>query len=212
MKLRLTSKKLIPVALATMALTLGACGSSDDEATTSTTEGSMMTTTTAAGDSAKLTPVGSACSQVPTSGEGSVEGMSDDPVATAASNNPLLTTLVTAVGAAGLGDTLNGAGPFTVFAPLNSAFEKVPAADLQALLADKAKLTDVLTYHVVPGRYTSAQLTDGQQLTTVEGKKITIKKSGDTIKANDATVGCADVPVANGVVYLIDSVLMPAAS
>ena len=92
---------------------------------------------------------GPACGSLPADGEGSLAGMADDPAATAASNNPELSTLVAAVTAAGLVDTLNGAGPFTIFAPVNAAFEKIPAADLDAVLADTDLLTSILTYHVV---------------------------------------------------------------
>ena len=95
--------------------------------------------------------------RVPADGEGSFAGMADDPAATAASNNPELSTLVSAVGAAGLVDTLNGTGPFTIFAPANSAFEKIPQADLDALLADPTgALTDILTIHVVAGESLSS--------------------------------------------------------
>lgn len=215
MKTRSAARLKMSGVLFALVLTGAACGSSDDEAATTTTAANTATTAAPSG-STDLTPVGSACSQVPTSGEGSVAGMADDTVATAASNNPLLSTLVTAVGAAGLVDTLNSTAPpapFTVFAPINSAFEKVPAADLQALLANKAELTKVLTYHVVPGRYAVADLEDGQKLTTVEGTTLTINKADDdTLKVNDsANVVCADVPTANATVMLIDSVLMPTA-
>ena len=96
-----------------------------------------------------LQPVGEACSQVPADGEGSSEGMADDPVAIAASNNPLLSTLVTAVGEAGLVDTLNGLEGATVFAPINPAFDAFTQEELDALLADTEQLTAVLTTHVV---------------------------------------------------------------
>jgi uncharacterized surface protein with fasciclin (FAS1) repeats len=191
---------------AVLALTMSACGNDDSE----DSMGGSSTTTAQMGSSPmSLTPTGAACSQVPTTGEGSVEGMANDPVATAASNNPLLTTLVTAVKQAGLVDTLNGTGPFTVFAPVNSAFEKIPAADLQALLADKTKLTDVLTYHVVAQRLTASDLANGKEVTTVEGKTFKVSGSGTSMKINDANVICANVPVGNGVVHLIDAVLMP---
>ena len=109
-----------------------------------------MTDTTQAMSDA---PFGAACAEVPTTGEGSVNGMADDPVATAASNNPLLSTLVSAVTAANLGDTLNSADNITVFAPANSAFEAIDQATLNAAMADPSGLlTTVLTYHVVPGR------------------------------------------------------------
>lgn len=124
-----------------------------------------------------------------------------------------VTTLVSAVSAAGLVDTLKGAGPFTVFAPDNNAFAKLPAGTVDSLLKpeNKAELVDILTYHVVPGRYTSADLYDGEVLKTVEGKTITIGKSADgKITVNGtAMVETPDVISSNGVTFVIDSVLMP---
>jgi uncharacterized surface protein with fasciclin (FAS1) repeats len=156
-------------------------------------------------------PTGVACAAVPAEGEGSVSGMADDPVGTAASNNPLLTTLVSAVTAAELVDTLNSGGPFTVFAPINTAFAKVPAADLEAVLADVDLLTSILTYHVVPEQLSSADLVAGGTFATVNGAELTVAQSGDALVINDgaAAVLCADVPTANATVYLIDTVLMP---
>ncbi len=213
---RLRSKKLIfPAVMLSLAIGVSACGSdSEDEAASVSTTAAAPTT---AMPSTDLKPTGSACNQVPTSGEGSVVGMSDDTVGTAASNNPLLTTLVKAVTAADLVPTLNSTAspaPFTVFAPINPAFEKIPADTLNALLADKAQLTKVLTYHVVSGRYSIADLKDGQKLTTVEGQQIIINKASDnTLKVNGTSnVVCGDVPTANATVMLIDTVLMPPAS
>lgn len=124
-----------------------------------------------------------------------------------------VTTVVAAVKAAGLVDTLKSAGPFTVFAPTNAAFEKLPAGTVDTLLKpeNKKTLVDILTYHVVAGRYTSADLHDGQVLTTVEGKKITINKTanGKIIINGSAMVETADVISSNGVTFVIDSVLMP---
>src|SRR5215211_5218139 len=139
--------------------------------------------------------------------------MADDPAATAASNNPELTTLVSAVQAAGLVDTLNGAGPFTIFAPVNAAFDKVPAADLEAVLADTDLLTSILTYHVVPEQLSSEQLAEARAVTTVNGAELTVTADGEglSINGDEATVVCQDIPTANATVYLIDSVLMPAA-
>ena len=116
-------------------------------------------------------PTGPACASLPTEGEGSVEGMADDPAATAASNNPELSTLVAAVDAAELVDTLNGEGPFTIFAPANSAFAKIPQADLDALLADpQGALTDILTLHVVQGeQLSSADLVAAGTATAIAG-------------------------------------------
>src|SRR5262245_65964360 len=102
-------------------------------------------------ESGQMQPFGPACSAVPADGEGSFGGMADDPAATAASNNPVLSTLVTAVTQAGLADTLNSEGPFTIFAPTNDAFAAIPPADLDAVLADNDALTKILTYHVVAG-------------------------------------------------------------
>lgn len=123
-----------------------------------------------------------------------------------------VTTLVAAVKAAGLVDTLKGAGPFTVFAPNNDAFAALPTGTVETLVKpeNKAKLTNILTYHVVAGRYTSADLTDGQKLKTVQGEEITItKKDGKIMVNGSATVETADVISSNGVTFVIDGVLMP---
>lgn len=123
-----------------------------------------------------------------------------------------VTTLVAAVAAAGLVDTLKGPGPFTVFAPTNAAFDKLPAGTVDTLLmpANKADLTGVLTYHVVPGRYTAAELKNGMELTTVQGKKLKISNMNGKIMVNGmATVETADVISSNGVTFVIDTVLMP---
>lgn len=151
---------------------------------------------------------GDACAAVPADGEGSFDGMADDPVATAASNNPVLSTLVTAVGEAGLVDTLNG-GEWTVFAPYDDAFAAIPEADLEALLADTDELTSVLTYHVVEGRLAPEDLAG--ELTTVNGDTIVVEGSGEEFTVNDANVICGNVQTANATVYIIDAVLMPMA-
>ncbi|TKV57796.1 fasciclin domain-containing protein [Nakamurella flava] len=148
------------------------------------------------------------------SGAGSVEGMAADPVATAASNNPLLKTLTAAVSGqlnpqVNLVNTLNG-GEFTVFAPVDEAFAKVPAATLETLKTDSATLTSILTYHVVSGQLSPDQVVG--EHTTVEGKTLTVTGSGDSLKVNDANVICGGVKTANATVYLIDGVLTPPAS
>jgi uncharacterized surface protein with fasciclin (FAS1) repeats len=150
-----------------------------------------------------------ACGEVPGEGPGSFDGLAAEPAATAAGNSQLLTTLATAVGDAGLAETLNGEGPFTVFAPANSAFGKLPAADLDALLADPETLTDVLTYHVVAGEQTADELIEAGSVETVEGQSLTIVESGDSFTVDGAKVLCGNIPVANGVVYVIDEVLLP---
>ena len=146
-------------------------------------------------------------------GAGSIVGMAQDPVAVAASNNPILTTLVAAVSGklnpdVNLVDTLNGS-EFTVFAPVDDAFAKLPAETVTALMQPEnaALLTSILTYHVVPGQILPADI-DGE-LTTVQGDKLTVTGSGDNIMVNDAKVICGGVHTANATVYLIDTVLTP---
>jgi uncharacterized surface protein with fasciclin (FAS1) repeats len=145
-------------------------------------------------------------------------------VVSVAQGNPDFSTLVSAVTAAGLADTLNGAGPYTVFAPTNAAFEKVPAATRESLMAPagKADLTKILTSHVVPGRVDAATLTQqiqagggSAQLTTVQGGVLTARAGADgSVTLTDAKGGVsrvvqADVPASNGVIHAIDTVVMP---
>ncbi len=118
-------------------------------------------------------------------------------------------TLVTAVKAAGLVETLKGPGPFTVFAPTDAAFAKVPREALEELLNDKEKLTAVLTYHVVPGRVTAAQVVKLHSAKTVQGGKLKIRTHGDTVRVDNARVLKTDVLASNGVIHVIDTVLMP---
>ena len=117
-------------------------------------------------------------------------------------------TLATALQAAGLVDTLKGPGPFTVFAPTDEAFAKVPKADLDALLKDKAKLTAVLTYHVVPGRVMAKDVKPGA-VKTVQGSALTVKTDGGKVMVDGATVTKTDVVASNGVIHVIDTVVMP---
>ncbi|KQT71903.1 fasciclin domain-containing protein [Microbacterium sp. Leaf436] len=180
---------------------------------------SMAASPSASASSSMMDPaanlVGAGCADyaaaVP-SGSGSVAGMAADPVAVAASNNPLLTTLTAAVSGqlnpdVNLVDTLNGS-EFTVFAPVDDAFAKIDAATIDGLKTDSATLTKILTYHVVPGQITPDEI-DGTH-TTVEGQDVTVAGSGDAITVNgSANVICGGVQTANATVYLIDSVLMP---
>lgn len=149
---------------------------------------------------------------LPEDGDGSIDTMAEQPAATAASGNPNLTTLVQAVQAADLVDTLNSEGPFTIFAPANCAFEPIPEEDLNGLLEDTDALTTVLTYHVVQGEALSADdLAGMDSVTTVQGDDVMIAPDGDALSLNDgtATVVAGDVEVGNGVVHVIDGVLMP---
>lgn len=210
------------VALTMFGLTACSSGSGDDAAgageTTATEEAPMeepsdeMTEDMAADPAANL--VGPGCAdyaeQVP-DGPGSVTGMSTDPVAVAASNNPLLRTLVSAVSGelnpdVDLVDTLNG-DEFTVFAPVDDAFAAVDPETIETLKTDADLLTTVLTYHVVPGQLTPDQVV-GEQ-TTVQGETIEVAGSGDQLTVNDANVICGGVMTQNATVYLVDSVLMP---
>ena len=188
-------------------LALSACGSStntsSNDAPATPSPATSSPAAAAAGD-----PFGPACAGVPASGPGSLAAIANEPVATAASQNPALSTLVAAVTKAGLVDTLNNAPAITVFAPTNDAFAKIPADTLTKVLADKQALTNILTYHVVQQRQGPTDL-DAGTLTTLQGGAIRTAKSGDTYTANDARVVCGNVQTRNATVYLIDTVLMP---
>lgn len=128
-----------------------------------------------------------------------------------ASDTEQLSTLVAAVQAAGLVETLSGEGPFTVFAPTNAAFDALPDGTVESLLEpeNRDQLIDILTYHVVSGEVMSGDLSNGMMAETVQGSQITISVSDDGVTVNDATVSTADVEASNGVVHIIDSVMMP---
>ena len=160
--------------------------------------------------------VGTGCAgyaeQVP-DGAGSVAGMAQDPVATAASNNPLLKTLTQAVSGklnpgVNLVDTLNG-GEFTVIAPTDDAFAKIDAATLEKLKTDAPLLTSILTYHVIPGQLSPAQVAGKHK--TVEGGEVTVTGSGEGLKFDQSGLVCGGVKTANATVYMVDTVLMPPA-
>jgi len=179
--------------------------SSDTSSATSADMGTSMS-------GQAMAPSGPACASVPADGAGSFSGMANAPAATAASNNPLLSTLVSAVTQAGLVDTLNGDGPFTIFAPTNDAFAALPAADLQAVLANKDLLTSVLTYHVIAGKaLSSADLIAAGTVQTVNGDTLTITDENGTLTVNGVPAVCMDVPTANATVHIIGGVLMPPA-
>ena len=123
-------------------------------------------------------------------------------------------TLAAALGAAGLVETLKGPGPFTVFAPTDAAFAKLPAGTVESLLKpeNKAKLTAILTYHVVPGAVTAAQVTKLDEAKTVNGAMVKVSTDHGKVMINDATVVKADIPASNGVIHVIDTVILPPAS
>jgi transforming growth factor-beta-induced protein len=157
-----------------------------------------------------MEPSGPGCAAVPADGEGSFGGMADDPAATAASNNPVLSTLVGAVTEAGLVDTLNSEGPFTIFAPTNDAFAAVPADQLEAVLADTDLLTTVLTYHVIAGaQLSSADLVESGTGVTVQGDELSFADDNGALTVNGVPAVCIDVPTANATVHIISGVLLP---
>ncbi|MDQ5894544.1 MAG: hypothetical protein QG596_805 [Actinomycetota bacterium] len=187
-------KKTLLVALCVPALAFGiaACGDDDESSSTSTT--------TEQSDA----PTGT------TTGSG--EAASNEDIVALASGNKDLSTLVTAVTAADLAETLQGEGPYTVFAPTNEAFAALPPAELERLLkpANKDELANILTYHVVAGDVKSSDLSDGQMVETVQGEKLEVKIGDDgSVMIGDATVVMADVDASNGTVHVIDAVLVP---
>ncbi|WP_221350509.1 fasciclin domain-containing protein [Streptomyces beigongshangae] len=201
-------------AAAVLPIALTACSDDGKDTSSSTSDkasspASDNATTGSGGTASMDEPFGPACSTVPQDGAGSFDGMAKDPVATAASNNPALSTLVTAVKKAGLVDTLNNAQDVTVFAPTNDAFAKIPKADLDKVLADKAQLTKILTYHVVGQKLTPADLEDSSY-PTLEKSELSVSGSGESYTVNDsAKVVCGNVKTANANVYIVDTVLMP---
>lgn len=129
-----------------------------------------------------------------------------------ASSDPQFSTLVTAVKTAGLVDTLSGTGPFTVFAPTNAAFDKLPAGTLESLLQDPEKLKAILTYHVVSGNVKAADVAKLTKATTVAGQDVAIKVDGSSVMVNDANVTKTDIAASNGTIHVIDTVLLPPAN
>jgi uncharacterized surface protein with fasciclin (FAS1) repeats len=220
-KSNLLTRGALLTAVSSLAITLSACGA-DDAAESSPsaaeTGSSAVETTESSAVPVSDEPFGPGCSAVPAEGEGSFTGMTDDPVATAASNNPALSTLVTAVQAAGLVDSLNGAQDITVLAPANPAFEAVPADALDGLLADTPQLTAVLTHHVIQGRLAPDELAGTH--TTLNNDEVTIEGEGEdftiaadgTVVSMEASVICGNVQTANATVYIIDQVLAPPAA
>jgi uncharacterized surface protein with fasciclin (FAS1) repeats len=214
---RTARRATVFVALAAaLPIGLAACGSTNTPAASGAAAAPSSSSSSAPSSSSTTStstmmsqPFGAACSAVPKDGKGSFNGMATDPVATAASNNPLLSTLVTAVKAAGLVDTLNSAPAITVFAPTNDAFAKIPADTLNKVLADKETLTKILTNHVVAGKIAPDKIAGDHK--TLAGTTLTVKGSGEmfTVGKENANVLCGNVTTANATVYIVDSVLMP---
>jgi uncharacterized surface protein with fasciclin (FAS1) repeats len=212
---------LLATALTATVLGASACANDNDTSSaTSTTSPAAKTTTATTSPSTGTpasTPVGPGCAayaeQVPT-GPGSVTGMATEPASVAASNNPMLTTLVAAISGqlnpqVNLVGTLDG-GQSTVFAPVDAAFAKVDPATIETLKTDSAALTKLLSYHVVPGRVGPGEIAGDHK--TVEGSTVTVTGNGDDLKVADAGVICGGLQTANATVYLIDTVLTPPAA
>lgn len=153
---------------------------------------------------------GSATGAATNTEEATTEGASEKTIVAVAAETPDLSTLVKAVEAAGLVETLEEPGPYTVFAPTNAAFQAL-GGTLETLLkpANKEELAEVLTYHVVPGEVTSSELEDGQMLETVQGGMLEVSIEGEEVTVNGAKVEMPDVEASNGVVHVIDEVLTP---
>jgi uncharacterized surface protein with fasciclin (FAS1) repeats len=206
------------IAAAALSLSLGlaACGS-DDEPTASSDETTQSREPSqdsgqdsgAMEEDASAQTYGAGCAQVPTDGAGSFNGMATAPVASAASANPLLKTLVAAVTQAKLVEPLNSAPQLTVFAPADPAFEAIPPKDMKAVMADKNMLGSILKHHVVGEQISPDQLSG--EFETLNGDTLKINGSGEqaTIGDEKAQVLCGNIPTANATVYVIDTVLMP---
>jgi uncharacterized surface protein with fasciclin (FAS1) repeats len=202
----LTPRRAAVAGVLGLALLGAACSSNDAGTSGSQTPAAPATTTSSATASG---PFGAACSAVPATGPGSLDALAQDPVATAASNTPELSTLVTAVTKADLVDTLNSAQGITVFAPVNDAFSALPKATLDKALGDPdGLLTTVLTYHVVQGQLAPDQLAGSHK--TLQGATLEVTGSGEDFTVNgNSSVVCGNIKTANATVYLIDQVLLP---
>ncbi len=209
-----------------VALTLaGACSDDDSTSGSPATAAATVTTrattpaTTSPAPSSTVTPTteaagptGPACDRFPPDGEGSLAALARQPMGTAMASVPRLSALVAAIDAAGLLGALDGPGPLTLFAPVNTAFEAIPAAELDALLTDAAALNSVLLYHAVADESLSqSDLAEVGEATSIERQPLTFTERGPRLSINDgeATVICANVETANGTIHLINAVLIP---
>jgi uncharacterized surface protein with fasciclin (FAS1) repeats len=196
------------IGAAVLALAAAGCGSSG---TTSTSSGAAAAHHAMASHSHPMPEsarFGPDCGMVAATGMGSFHGMAMDPVVTAASHNPLLTSFAAEVRAAGLVSDLNSMHSFTVFAPANSAFSKLPHAEM-SMMHSHAELAKILKHHIVSGRVTPAKLASGMELTTLEGGPLTGAKMGSVYEIGKANVICGNIQTANATVYVINKVLVP---
>jgi uncharacterized surface protein with fasciclin (FAS1) repeats len=219
---RIARKSGLAALALTMSVGLAACGneadSAPDEASSSASESPSEDTMTEEESPMEESEAmgaadgtfGEGCAAIPEEGAGSFDGMATEPVATAASANPLLETLVTAVGEAGLVDTLNSAEGITVFAPTNDAFAEIPKKQLNAILADKEMLTAILTHHVVPETLTPDNLAGTFE--TLNKDELVVEGEGEMFTADaeeQANIICGNIQTANATVYVVDAVMLP---
>lgn len=203
--------------MAALAIAVAACSSGQGASTSAPSAAAPPSAASSDGVTTAAQTFGPACSQLPQGdAPGGLTAMGPQPVATAASTNPLLTKLVAAVKAANLVDTLNSAPAITVYAPADPAFNALGDATVTALLKDPATLAPILTYHVVGTRYDKDGLVKAGTTTQLSGGTVTVKAAGDGItltdaKNNTANVLCGNIPTKNATVFVIDKVLMPAA-
>ncbi|WP_182905929.1 fasciclin domain-containing protein [Microbispora sp. H13382] len=216
--------RLLALAALTAALSMSAaCGSqggnsaapvaANETATDMTTEtpsaeaSESVTPSPSASPAVSGTPVGAGCSSLPASGKGSPAELAKVPVGTALADIPSLSTLARVVKKAGLAETLNSAQDITVFAPTNDAFSKIPKSQLDQMMSNRKSLRGLLAYHVVKGRKAPADMHG--ELTSLEGRKLTVSGSDSSLKVNDAAVTCGNIATSNATVYTVDKVLMP---
>ena len=201
-----TGALVMAAAAGALALTAAACGSSGTSAAPAAPHSAAASPSESMTESAPT--VGTDCGMIPASGMGSMHGMMTDPVVTAASHNPLTTTLAAEVSKAGLTSTLDSMGSITVFAPDNAAFKNLTAHDM-TMMSSTAELAKILKYHVVAGHITPADLASGMTLKTLEGSSLKASKMGAVYEVNNAAVTCGNLHTANATVYIINKVLMP---
>ena len=203
-----------PAIVVAFAMTVAACSTATSSTTSAPSSSAAAPSAAgAASPSESMTEtaatIGNDCGMIPATGMGSMHGMEMDPVVTAASHNPLITTLAAEITKAGLASTLDSASGITVFAPDNQAFKNLTAHDM-AMMAGQAELGRILKYHVARGRITPEELASGMTLSTLEGSPLHTAKMGSTYEVNNAAITCGNLHTANATVYIINAVLMPA--
>lgn len=199
---------MLAICAGALAVTIAACGNAAPSASATHRSGSPSPGMSEHMPGHVMT-IGTDCGMIPSAGMGSVHGMASEPVATAASHDPLVTTFAADVQKAGLTSSLNSARGITVFAPDNQAFSTLSVHDM-TMMSGQAELAKVLNYHVVRGQIAPADFTRGRTLTTLEGSQLKISKMGSTYEVNNAAITCGDLHTANATVYIINTVLRPA--